>query len=304
MARTSLGKAVDDIGDSFGRFVQKSPFEDWLWALLTLIVGILIVRLVGFLLRIAVHRFLPEQHVPMFVKVVRYGGYTTAVVVALNRAGVDLSVLLGAAGILTVAIGFASQTSASNVISGLFLVGERPFVVGDIIRVETIVGVVEAIDFVSVKLRTFDNLYARIPNEILFKSTIVNHTHYHIRRIDLEFPLPPEADLHTLRDALYETVSHIPTVLDEPSLDLQLIGFQSAGVQARFCAWTTREGFRETRTEVCLAVVRVLQEQNITLPGDRRQLLFGPLAQMPSPGAAPAPTAHPNDDDPVAPPSR
>jgi small-conductance mechanosensitive channel len=54
------------------------------------------------------------------------------VVSALHQLGVDLSILLGAAGILTVAIGFASQTSASNIISGLFLVAERPFVVGTI----------------------------------------------------------------------------------------------------------------------------------------------------------------------------
>lgn len=284
MARKRPEGIFENILDSFSRFLQKSPFEDWLWAGLTLVVGIFLVRGIDFIFRITVHRFVPEKHIPMVVKIVRYGGYTTVAIIALSRAGVDLSVLLGAAGILTVAIGFASQTSASNVISGLFLVGERPFVVGDIIRVEQIVGVVEAIDFVSVKLRTFDNLYARIPNEILFKSTIVNHTHYHVRRIDLEFPLPPEIDIVAFRTALYEAVGHIPTVLDEPGLDLQLIGFQSAGVHARFCAWTTRAEFRETRTEVCLAVTLVLQQQQVTLPGDRRHVFVTPTAS-----AAPSP---------------
>jgi hypothetical protein len=84
---------------------------------------------------------------------------------ALHQAGLKLGVLPGAAGILTVAIGFASQTSASNLISGLFVIAERPFVVGDIIRVAETTGEVLSVDLLSVKIRTFDNLYVRIPNE-------------------------------------------------------------------------------------------------------------------------------------------
>ena len=69
---------------------------------------------------------------------------------ALRELGFDLSVILGAAGILSVAIGFASQTSASNLISGLFLMMERPFSIGDVIRVEQTTGEVISIDLLSV----------------------------------------------------------------------------------------------------------------------------------------------------------
>lgn len=275
MARKRSEGILENISDSFVRFIEKSPFEDWLWALLTFLVGLVIVRLLDFIAQLSVHRVVPEKHVPMVLKIMRYLAYTIVTLVALSRAGVDLSVLLGAAGILTVAIGFASQTSASNVISGLFLVGERPFVVGDIIRVDTIVGTVEAIDFVSVKLRTFDNLYARIPNEILFKSTIVNHTHYAVRRIDFEFPLAPEIDFEMIRKRMIDYTQKIPTVLDEPPVELQIIGFQSAGVHLRFCAWTTRARFKDTRTQVCLALIQALKDEAVTFPGERRQLVNG-----------------------------
>ena len=89
---------------------------------------------------------------------------------ALRELGFDLSVILGAAGILSVAIGFASQTSASNLISGLFLMMERPFSIGDVIRVEQTTGEVISIDLLSVKIRTFDNLYVRVPNESMIKT--------------------------------------------------------------------------------------------------------------------------------------
>ena len=82
---------------------------------------------------------------------------------ALVELGFSLGVLVGTAGILTVAIGFASQTSMSNLISGLFLIGEQSFAVGDIIKIDQITGVVLSIDLLSTKLRTFDNTYVRLP---------------------------------------------------------------------------------------------------------------------------------------------
>jgi len=97
-----------------------------------------------------------------------------------------MGLLLGAAGILTVAPGFASQTSASNLVSGLFMIAEHPFGVGDTIRLGSIAGEVPSIDLLSVNLRTPDNLYVRIPNETMIKSEITNLTRFPIRRLDLE----------------------------------------------------------------------------------------------------------------------
>ena len=105
---------------------------------------------------------------------------------ALRELGFKLSVLLGAAGVLTVAVGFASQTSASNIISGLFLLGERPFSVGDVIRVGSTTGEVLSIDLLSAKLRTFENLFVRIPNETLIKSEVTNLSRLPVRRLDLK----------------------------------------------------------------------------------------------------------------------
>ena len=57
-----------------------------------------------------------------------YAVLSLGVISALRELGFELNALLGAAGVMTVAIGFAAQTSTSNLIAGLFLIGERPFV--------------------------------------------------------------------------------------------------------------------------------------------------------------------------------
>src|SRR5262249_54810678 len=103
----------------------------------------------------------------------------------LDQLGFDLSVLLGAAGIFSVAIGFASQTSASNFISGLFLIFEKVILEGDVITVDGVTGEVMSVDLLSTKIKTADNLFVRIPNEMLIKSKLINLSRFLHRRLDL-----------------------------------------------------------------------------------------------------------------------
>jgi small-conductance mechanosensitive channel len=93
-------------------------------------------------------------------KLIRYLGVAFVIVVALN-----LGAILGAAGVAGIAIGFAAQTSLSNIISGFFLIGERPFELGDVIEIDGISGTVDTIDLLSLTLRTFDNRSVRIPTK-------------------------------------------------------------------------------------------------------------------------------------------
>jgi small-conductance mechanosensitive channel len=116
----------------------------------TVLVGLVLERLISAgLVRMLTHQ--ADVHQRMLIR--RISFYLIAglfVATAMTDLGFDLSVLLGAAGILTVALGFASQTSASNVISGLFLLGEKAFAVGEIIRIGETTGEVMSIDLLSV----------------------------------------------------------------------------------------------------------------------------------------------------------
>ncbi len=167
---------------------------------------------------------------------------------AMNQLGFKLSVFLGAAGVLTVALGFASQTSASNLISGLFLIGERPFVVGDVVRVGEVTGEVLSIDLMSVKLRTFDNLFVRVPNETLIKSQIVNLTHFPIRRIDLPIGIAYKEDVGRVRDVLLRVADDNPLCLEEPRPLLMFLGFGDSSQDLQFSIWARRESFLELKT--------------------------------------------------------
>lgn len=152
----------------------------------------------------------------MLRKFTAYTLFIVAFVIALKIFGVDLKVILGAAGVLSLAVGFAAQTSVSNLISGLFLMFERPFVVGDVVEVNGLRGEVLTIDLLSMRMRTMENTLVRVPNETVMKTSVINFSHFPIRRHDILFTVSYTADLDDIKKILLDIVEHNKYCLEEP----------------------------------------------------------------------------------------
>lgn len=224
----------------------------------------------GRMLASAVVRFFSgklDAHRSMVLRrVVFYTVVGLAVATALNELGFKLGVLLGAAGVLSVAIGFASQTSASNLISGLFLVGERPFGIGDVIRVGATTGEVLSVDLLSVKLRTFDNLFVRIPNETLIKSEVVNMSKFPIRRVDVLLGVAYKEDIGRVRDVLLEIADANPLCLEEPKPLFIVVGFGASSIDLQFSVWAKRENFLDLKNGIYEEIKRRFDQVGIEIP--------------------------------------
>jgi len=215
------------------------------------------------------------QRIMILRRVTFYGIAGLFAASALMELGFDLGVLLGAAGILTVAIGFASQTSASNVISGLFLLGERPFAVGDVIRVNGTTGEVLSVDLLSVKLRTFDNLFVRIPNETMIKSEVTNLRRFPIRRVDLMVGVAYKEDLRKVRDVLMEVADRNPVCLEEPAPIIIFQGYGDSAINHQFSVWATTDNFLELRNSIPLDIKDAFDDNGIEIPFPHRTLYTG-----------------------------
>lgn len=217
-------------------FITKRHFFDLIAALLILGVGSFLASRV----RAAVERaaWLDSQRRLLLAKGSYYAILIGALTSALGQFGVDIKVILGAAGVLTVAVGFAAQTSASNLISGIFLMFEKPFTVGDIITIGDTTGEVLSIDLLSSKIRTFNNLMVRVPNETLVKTQIINQSYFPVRRVDFRFNFAMQSDLRAVEAILREAARQHPLSLEEPNPIFIMSGFSDSGMTVQFQVWT------------------------------------------------------------------
>ncbi|MFW6354233.1 MAG: mechanosensitive ion channel family protein [Verrucomicrobiota bacterium] len=207
---------------------------------------------------------LGREHAAMVVRrLIFYLGIVAIVASVLLALEVDLTGVLATAGVATIAIGFAAQASLSNYISGLFLMGERSFRVGDLIRVGASTGVVESIDLLSVKLRTLDNLYVRIPNEEMLKSQVTNVTRYPIRRMDLLLRTGHDAPLEEVRRQLRAVAEANPHTLAEPEPLILIEELGEAGFQLRFGVWFEKARFVEVRNSLFEGIQSHFREAGI-----------------------------------------
>jgi small-conductance mechanosensitive channel len=178
----------------------------------------------------------------------------------LEELGFKLSVVFGAAGVLTVAFGFAAQTTLSNLVSGLFLFGERPFRVGDTIEIDGVSGEVLSIDMMATTLRTTDNRFVRIPNELVIKTKVTNHTRFPLRRLELVVPISPAEDFGAVRALLLQVLDRNSHCLADPAPSVFLAAFGETSVQVSIWAWTRTENLQELRAALGEETHRVLAD--------------------------------------------
>ena len=177
--------------------------------------------------------------------------YTVALVFGLSvlmTLGVDSSLLLGTAGVISVGAGFAARGSISNLISGFVLIAERPFMVGDLIRVGEIEGEVLAIDLLAVRLSTLDNLMVRIPNDQISNNTVINLTHFAVRRINISMTLDYDQSTGELEDILSRIAAEQSLILAEPQPIILFEDLRPDGQHLTFCCWTARENYLRARS--------------------------------------------------------
>lgn len=205
-------------------------------------------------------------------KAVFYSALVLILATILNELGFKLTAILGAAGVAGVAVGFASQTTLSNFISGIFLILEKPFIVGDLIKVGDKTGVVQSIDPLSVKIRTLDNVFVRIPNENLLKGDTTNITRYPVRRMDIPIGVAYGSDLPKVVQVLKDVAKNNSFVLQEPEplVLIQTLGDSSIGFL--FGIWFAKSDYLQVRNSIIPEILTAFSKEGIQIPFPNRTL--------------------------------
>lgn len=234
-----------------------------LQAILLIIIGYFISRIVSNSVVRALNKRLSRQQAMLLQRFIFYPLLIVFIMSAAQQLGFHITALLGATGILTVAIGIASQTSMANIVGGIFIIGEKPFEIGNIIKVNDIEGEVMSIDLLSVKIRTNDNMMIRIPNEILVKSPIINASYFPKRRIDLIFNISYKENLTQIKNILFNAATkNILSLKDpEPSFTINALG--DSTINIKFSIWSTQENFNIVKNTILEEINNALAEAGI-----------------------------------------
>jgi len=146
----------------------------------------------------------------------QYTVLAVGTVTALGQMGVDTASILTSLGVAGLAIGFAARDALSNVISGIFIFWDRPFVIGDLVEVGGSYGKVEDITLRSTRLVTPDGKMLAIPNSTIVNTTVASYTNFPHLRLDVPVTVGVHEDLGRVRALLLALASGDSDFLQSP----------------------------------------------------------------------------------------
>jgi small-conductance mechanosensitive channel len=262
-------------GLDWSKLITRETLLTVIRIILLIAVGFPLLLFVSSLAGRAAKKRFTAQTSMLIRKAIFYFGSILIIMTVLYQMEFKLTAILGAAGIAGIAIGFASQTSISNIISGLFLISEKPFAVGDLIQIGDTKGIILSIDLLSVKLRTFDNQYIRIPNETLIKNQVTNVTRFPIRRLDIKLGVAYKEDLSKVREVLLDIAEKNPYCLDEPEPIVRLVNFGDSALELLFAVWCVKTDYLELSAKIMQEIKERFDAEGIEIPFPHRTLYAG-----------------------------
>lgn len=218
--------------------------------------------------KIPSERIKPQYH-NLIMKIISYTFYVLVIMYVMSLLGVKLSAIWGAAGIAGVAIGFAAQTSVSNLISGLFVLSEKAMKVGDFIEVGGVCGTVDSVGLLSVKIHTRDNQMIRIPNSSIINSNFQNNSYFSKRRFVFNVSIDYSSNMTIALKALESVPAMCPSVLKDPAPCVWYDGFGASGINMSLAVWFEPKNLVAMKNEVYIAIKKAFDEVEITIPFNR-----------------------------------
>ncbi len=257
---------MDNLLKNASEYFSGHHLMNILIVVVTVFAGLFLVKLLQKVIIRTLKGRVSEQLEMVIKKTIFYSGLIIVVLIVFNQLGFKLTAVLGAAGIAGIAVGFAAQTSVSNIISGLFLISENAFSVGDLVEVNSTKGTVLGIDLLSVKIRTFDNCFVRVPNEVFIKSQVVNYTRFPVRRVDVEVGISYSDDIEKVNKLLIEIARANSFCLDDPEPIFILKGFGSSSIDIILGLWCVKEDFLKLRNSMIIDIKKGFDAEGIEIP--------------------------------------
>lgn len=213
-----------------------------------------------------------------FDRIIHYSIMIIAIMISLTTVGINLSALTVFAGIISVGIGFGLQNIASNFISGIILLFERPIKVGDRVIVDDIIGDVEKINMRATIIKTLNNEHIIVPNSYFLEEKVVNRSFADPRlRLVIPIGVAYGTDVEKVRELLLQVAEQesevSPVVLKTPEPFVNFVGFGESSLDFELFVWIVDPNqFIVIKSNLNYRINSILTENNIEIPFPQRDL--------------------------------
>lgn len=310
---TADSAGITSLAERWSNFVRMLP-------LIAAALGVwLAIAFIGYLIaglgrvwnRLAPNGFLAE----LVASAIRFGFTIIGLVIALDMIGATalLGAVLGGAGLIGIALGFAMRDTIENYVASLLLSLRQPFRANDWVQIDTYEGRVIRLTSRATVLMTLDGNHLRIPNGQVFKAVILNFTRNPQRRFHFDLGVDADDDARAARQLGRDTMAGLDFVLPDPPPEARIIEVGDSNVVIRFLGWVDQ---RETdwwkaQSEAIPAVKTALEDAGFGLPEPIYRLRFDPRSASvpfaaevtteaqgaPAPSPARSAAAPQNDED-------
>lgn len=250
----------------WSKYFNAATFERILTIVILTVAGLIILYSIAFIVR----KILPEkwskQRKMIINRAVLYTGFVVLFFIIVAELNVDLTAVFGAAGVIGIVVGIASQTSIGNIVSGFFLVSEKSFEIGDVVRLGDKSGTVYSIDLLSIKIKTFDNVLIRVPNQTVISTELINITRFAVRRMDFNLSVAYKEDLEKVKKILLEVAKNNPLCLEEPEPVIIFQNFGNSGIEILLGVWFEKTNFLKVKNSVFTEIKAAFDKEGIEIP--------------------------------------
>jgi MscS family membrane protein len=257
--------------------------DDLVFVLYLLIGYVLVYRLVSNLLRWYGREVAKRTESPIDEAVIPFTRRLTlllltviAIIMALSHFGVDVSALVTTLGIASLAIALAAQNTLADTISGFAIIADRPFAIGDrieILELDTWGDVLD-VGLRSTRIRTRDNRLVVVPNSVIGKNLVVNHSDPStMYRVQTHVGIADGTDIDYARQVMIDAVRAQDWVMKDERIEALFVEYGDWALIFRVRCWI--ENYVETRRimdKLNSCLYKALHEAGIEMPPPTRML--------------------------------
>ena len=230
---------------------------------LTVIVGIIIIKIIMAVIQNALSRSKLEKAAHSLIKsVVKTVLYALLALIAASSLGIDVTGIVALASVASLALSLALQNILTNIIGGFTLIYTKPFHSGDWVEIAGQSGTVKEIGMAYTKLTTADNKLVQIPNSAVVASEIINYTVTGTRRVDIAVSASYDVDkvLGALKKA-----ADIDLILNDPALFAAVSGYGDHAISYVVRVWTKTENYWDVYNTVTYNIKKEFDENGIEM---------------------------------------